>query len=165
MNLIEFYRYLNTANSATRQFIKVARQVPRAAKVASKVCFSADSHVNVLNDDGKVEQKLLRDINLGEMIESVDEETGLQTFSRVYYIAHENEDTRSQMLRIIYNDRLNSTKFLGISDRHLMYVTKKSRSTAHPPLKEPIMAMNVEEDDVIWTMENGSLFPRKVTGL
>ena len=98
------------------------------------------------------------------MLESVDENTGLQMFSKVYYIAHENDSTRSQLLRIMYNDRLNLTKFLGISDRHLMYVTKKGQSTAEPPLNEPLMAMNVKEGDFIWTMEDGSLVPRKVTG-
>ena len=145
--------------------VKIAKTFPKAVKVANRVCFSADSLVNVLTNNKKVVQKLLRDINLGDMVESVDEETGFQTFSKVYYIAHENEDTRSQMLRILFRNFSNSTKFLGISDRHLMYVTKKGHSTAQPPLKEPIMAMNVEEGDVIWTMEEGSLVPRQVEGL
>ena len=120
--------------------------------------------MNVMTNNGEVLQRLLRDVNLGDMVESVDEESGHQTFSKIYYIAHEHDNTRSQMLRILYNDRFNSTQFLGISDRHLMYVTKKGQSTAHAPLKEPIMAMNVEEGDVIWVMEEGSLVPKKVTG-
>lgn len=158
-------RYLNTGNSATRQVIKVAKQVPRVAKVASKVCFSADSHVKVMTNSGEVIQKLLRDVKLGDMVESVDERTGYQTFSKVYYIAHENEDNRSQLLRILYKDGSNVTQFIGISDRHLIYITKNGQSTAHAPLKEPMLAMNVEEGDVIWTMEDGSLVPRKVTGV
>ena len=121
--------------------------------------------MNVLTNSGEVVQKLLRHVNLGDMVESVDEETGHQTFSKIYYIAHEHENTRSQMLRILYSDRFNTTQFLGISDRHLMYVTKKGQTTAHAPLKEPIMAMNVEEGDVVWVMEERSLVPRKVQGI
>ena len=164
VNYVSICRYLNMGNSATRAFIRVAKHIPPIAKVASRICFSADSHVNVLTYNGEVVQKLLRDVNLEDMVESVDEETGHHTFSKIYYIEHEHDNTRSLMLCILYNDRFNSTQFLGISDRHLMYVTKKGQSTAHAPMKEPIMAMYVEEGDVIWVMEEGSLVPKTVTG-
>ena len=160
MGILPIDRYLNTASSATRQFIKVAKVVPHA----SRGCFSADSLVNVKTSKGHVVSRPLRSINLGDMVESVDEQNGQRTFSKVYYIAHEQDNARAQLLRIEYTDRFNSTQSLGISDRHLMYVTKKGKSTTHAPLEEPIMAMEVEEGDSVWMMEEGGLVPTKVTG-
>ena len=98
------------------------------------------------------------------MVESVDEQTGQRVYSKVYYIEHEQQDARAQLLRILYRDHSNATQSIDISGRHLIYATKNGQSTMEAPLKEPIMAMEVKEDDTIWIMEDGKLVPTQVTG-
>ena len=135
-----------------------------SGKIISRVCFSADSLVNVKTNTGSVVAKPLHSIRLGDMVESVDEQTGQRLYTKVYYIAHDQQDSRHQLLRILYRNRSNATLSLGISNRHLIYATKKGQSTINAPLKEPIMAMEVKEGDAIWIMENGKLVPTEVIG-
>ena len=127
-------------------------------------CFSAYSMVNVKMESGSVMSKPLHSISLGEMVESADEQTGQRVYSKVYYIEHEQQDDLGQLLRILYKDHSNETQSIGISGRHLIYATKKGQSTQNPPLKNPIMAMEVKEDDTVWIMEGGKLVPAKVIG-
>ena len=133
-------------------------------KLSRRGCFSADSVVNVKTVTGEVVSRPLHSISLGDLVESVDEQSGQRVYSKVYYIEHEQQDTPSKLLRILYRDDFNNTLSLGISDRHLIYVTKKGQSTTHAPLKDPIMAMEVTEGDMIWIMQDGKLGPNKVTG-
>ena len=113
---------------------------------------------------GSVKSKPLQSISLGDMVESVDEQTGKRVYSKVYYIEHEQQDARVPLLRIVYRDHSNATQYIGISGRHLIYATKNGQSIKNVPLKDPIMAMDVKEDDTIWIMNNGKLVPTKVTG-
>ena len=135
-----------------------------SGKVISRACFSADSLVNVKRDTGSVVPKPLHSISLGDMEESVDEKTGQRLYRKVYYIEHDRQDSRHQLLRVLYRNRSNATLSLGISDRHLIYATEKDQSTNNAPLKEPIMAMDVKEGDMIWIKEEGKLVPTEVTG-
>ena len=113
---------------------------------------------------GGVVSKPLHSISLGDMVESVDEQTGQRLYSKVYYIEHEQQDARAQLLRIVYRDHSKATQSIGISGRHLIYATKHGQSAKNAPLKDPIMAMGVKEDSTIWIMNDGKLVPTKVTG-
>ena len=112
---------------------------------------------------GSVVSKPLHSISVGDMVESVDEQTGQRLYSKVYYIEHEQQDARSQLLRIVYRDHSNATQSIGISKRHLIYATKNGQSTKNVPLKDPVMAIDVK-DDTIRIMNNGKLVLTKVTG-
>ena len=149
--------------------LSINRSVLTGASVLRAVgrtrgCFSAESLVNVKMKTGSVVSKSLHTISLGDMVESVDEQTGQRLYSKVYYIEHEQQDAPAQLLRIVYRDHSNATQSIGISGSHLIYATKNGQSTKNAPLKDPIMAMDVKEDDIIWIMNNGKLVPTKVTG-
>ena len=152
--------YLRTLS--VNRYAETGASVVQAASRGG--CFSAYSMVNAKMESGSVVSKPLHSISLGDMVESVDEQTGHRVYSEVYYIEHEQQDDLGQLLRILYKDHSNATQSIGISGRHLIYATKKSQSTKNPPLKNPIMAMEVQEDDTIWIMEDGKLVPTKVTG-
>ena len=149
--------------------LSINRSVSTGASVVRAVgrtrgCFSAESLVNVKMKTGSVVSKPLHSISLGDMVESVDEQTGQRLYSKVYYIKHEQQDARAQLLRIVYRDHSNATQCIGISGRHLIYATKHGQSSKNVPLKDPIMAKGVKEDGAIWIINDGKLVPTKVTG-
>ena len=172
MLLVSFIRELELSLAMKLTYLRtlsINRSVSSGASVVRAVgrsggCFSAESLVNLKMKTGSVVSKPLHSISLGDMVESVDEQTGQRVYSKVYYIEHEQQDTRAQLLRIVYRDHSNATQSIGISARHLIYATKNGQSTKNAPLKDPIMAMDVKEDDIIWIMNNGKLVPTKVTG-
>ena len=154
-------RYFKNTHTAAAKMASVGKTV---AKISRRGCFSADSVVNIKTITGEVVLRPLHSMSLGDLVESVDEQSGQRVYSKIYYIEHEQQGSRSHLLRILYRDSFNKTESLGISDRHLIYVTKKGQPTLHTPLQDPIMAMEVMEGDVIWIMQNGKLTPSKVTG-
>ncbi|MDP2439775.1 MAG: hypothetical protein Q8P67_28830 [archaeon] len=77
-------------------------------------CFSGDSEVRVLDGESVV-VKSLDQVQVGDLVESLDDQL-IPTFSRVYYMIHEDQAALAKLLRI---ESEQST--LKISEGHLLY--------------------------------------------
>jgi hypothetical protein len=107
-------------------------------------CFDATNNVVVLRN-GKKETIKLVDLNVGDFVQTVNGNGDIK-FSKVFYEAHFDVKV-AELLKIHFNDPVEKTeKYIGISDRHLIYSGKDS--DAAPTW--PILAGYVKEGCIIF---------------
>ena len=141
---------------------KLAALAPpaKAALAAGGGCFDVNNDIFIKRKDGTKLAKKLGEIQIGDEVESLDENTGKVVFSKVYFIANDDPGMIRELLRIYYQDDDGSLKDMGLSQRHLIYVSQGNSSKA-----EPIMASHVKAGEFIWVRKEENLKPYQVRAI
>lgn len=130
-------------------------------------CFDADSLVNVrLSSDSEDHQpvivrKALRQLSIGDYVESFDDSTNQSVFSRVYFIAHQGSTAMANLLDIRFSRSNDHAASLRLTPDHLLFVSK----TAEPHNFLLVKAEQVTVGDWIKTSHGSSVHPAQVTGI
>ena len=83
--------------------------------------------------------KKLADLKVGDNVQSVDD-NGNIVFTKVYFIAHDDESQIAKLIRVHYEDKHGEVGHIGLSDRHLIYATRSDAHYQTADKARPIMA-------------------------
>ena len=133
-------------------------------KTVRRGCFDAESTVRIHVNSSKVSTVKLRNLKLGDRVESIDETTGNITFSEVYFIAHSTDDQKVELRWIQCRDKSNRKYTLGLSARHLMYASKKREHSVAYISEDaiPTRADQLSVNDYLWVKLKYKLIPCQI---
>ena len=116
------------------------------------------------DEKGRIITKSLKELNVGELVQSYDTETNSVMYSPVYFITYQDDNNETSILReLFYRDNEGKERSLRLHYKHLVYATVNEHSVSERPSTSPIMSENVSIGDFLWVIDDtGNLRPRRV---
>lgn len=118
---------------------------------SSSGCFHADATVQVLQPNGQLMAKSLRQLAVGDLVESVDAQLN-RVFSTVYYLLHADDEQPADLLQITSA----SGKMLRLTPHHLLL---------SPASSSPVRADSLVTGDLIFVSEDQGFVTERIVAI